>query len=241
MPFVIVENEVIDYFLVKKDKKNIGIIIKPDGTVVVTAPRYLSEKQINDVVQKKAVIIRNRLYQIKENLEKSVKKKIEDGESILFMGKTYRIRIKEDEFIPSLRINLIEDFMDIFLNPNIPLELKSSLKREKTIDWYKQQAKNILTERTSSYARLMKLSFSSIRIKEQNSRWASCSNIGNLNYNWKIIMAPVPVIDYIIVHELSHLVEMNHSSNFWNIVSSVLPDYKERKDWLKTFGPVLEI
>ena len=54
-------------------------------------------------------------------------------------------------------------------------------------------------------------------------------------------MAPVPVIDYIIVHELSHLVEMNHSSNFWNIVSSVLPDYKERKDWLKTFGPVLEI
>jgi predicted metal-dependent hydrolase len=87
----------------------------------------------------------------------------------------------------------------------------------------------------------MKLSFSGIKIKEQSSRWASCSNIGNLNYNWKIIMAPVPVIDYIIVHELSHLVEMNHSSRFWDIVSSVLPDYKERKNWLNKFGKVLEI
>jgi predicted metal-dependent hydrolase len=132
MPFVIVENEVIDYFLVKKDKKNIGIIIKPNGTVVVTAPRYLSEKQINDVVQKKAVIIRKRLYQIKENLDKSVKKKIEDGESILFMGKTYRIRIKEDEFIPSLKIIWLKISWRYFLIRKFRLNLKT-LSRERKL------------------------------------------------------------------------------------------------------------
>ena len=106
-------------------------------------------------------------------------------------------------------------------------------RREKVIKWYKGQAFQKITERANYFSNLTGWKFKSIRITKAESRWGSCSPKGSINFSWKLIMTPLDVIDYVIVHELAHIPEKNHSYRFWNKVSSVLPDYKERRKWLR--------
>ena len=97
-------------------------------------------------------------------------------------------------------------------------------------------ARNIFTRKTEYYARIMGVTYGRISIREQKTRWGSCSSIGNLNYNWHLIFAPEEVVDYVIVHELAHRLEMNHSKAFYRIVESVLPDYQKAQKWLRENG-----
>ncbi|WP_081457835.1 YgjP-like metallopeptidase domain-containing protein [Clostridium carboxidivorans] len=104
------------------------------------------------------------------------------------------------------------------------------------IDIYKNQAKKVLIERTKIYSKLIGVNPLKVTIKSQKTLWGSCSSKRNINYNYKIIMAPMEVVDYIVVHELCHLIHMNHSKQYWNTVQSILPDYKIRRRWLKDNG-----
>ncbi len=93
-----------------------------------------------------------------------------------------------------------------------------------------------MQRRAEYYARQMQVSYGRVAVKDQKTRWGSCSAKGNLNFNWRLILAPGEVLDYVVVHELAHRREMNHSVRFWNLVESVLPDYQQRKRWLKENG-----
>ena len=97
-------------------------------------------------------------------------------------------------------------------------------------------AKETITKRVSYFARLMGVSYRNITIREQKTRWGSCSSEKNLNFNWKLILAPPEVLDYVVVHELCHLKEMNHSKAFWDEVGKVMPEYETHKLWLKENG-----
>ena len=98
------------------------------------------------------------------------------------------------------------------------------------------KAKETITKRVSYFARLMGVSYRNITIREQKTRWGSCSSEKNLNFNWKLILAPPEVLDYVVVHELCHRLEMNHSPRFWAQVERVLPDYKVSRKWLREHG-----
>lgn len=98
---------------------------------------------------------------------------------------------------------------------------------------YREQARRVLTEKTAYYAKLMGVTYGRISIRGQKTRWGSCSAKGNLNYNWKLMLCPEEVQDYVVVHELAHRREMNHSKAFYRIVEEILPDYRERMRWLK--------
>lgn len=104
---------------------------------------------------------------------------------------------------------------------------------------YIQIARDIFTVKTAYYASVMHVTYGRISIREQKTRWGSCSSDGNLNYNWRLIFAPEEVLDYVVVHELAHRREMNHSKAFYAIVESVLPDYKQRRQWLRQNGASL--
>lgn len=104
---------------------------------------------------------------------------------------------------------------------------------------YMQLARDIFTQKTAYYAAVMHVTYGRITIREQKTRWGSCSSAGNLNFNWRLIFAPEPVIDYVVVHELAHRKEMNHSPAFYAIVQSVLPDYKTQQKWLRDHGASL--
>ena len=100
----------------------------------------------------------------------------------------------------------------------------------------KKRAENVLKERYCYYAGLMGVSYGSITVREQKTRWGSCSAKGNLNFNWKLVLMPEEILDYVVVHELAHRLQMNHSTEFWDEVEKILPDYRKRRQWLKENG-----
>ena len=105
---------------------------------------------------------------------------------------------------------------------------------------YRQQARNVFEQKVAYYASRMGVSYGRIAIRDQKTRWGSCSSDGNLNFNWRLIVAPAGVLDYIVVHELAHRKEMNHSRAFWAVVEAEMPDYKKYRDWLKENGRMLK-
>lgn len=104
-----------------------------------------------------------------------------------------------------------------------------------------RKARDCITKRAAYYAGILHVTYGQITIRDQKSRWGSCSSQGNLNFTWKLILAPPEVLDYVVVHELCHRLEMNHSAAFWNQVEKVMPDYKVRRQWLKENGWLLEL
>ena len=100
----------------------------------------------------------------------------------------------------------------------------------------REQARKVLTERTDYYKEILKVDYQRIRIGAQKTRWGSCSSRGTISYNWHLVLMPERIMDYVVVHELCHLVEMNHSPAFWKKVSEILPDYEDRRKWLKENG-----
>lgn len=104
---------------------------------------------------------------------------------------------------------------------------------------YREIARDIFTQKVAYYAQIMNVTYGRISIREQKTRWGSCSSEGNLNFNWRLIFAPEEVLDYIVVHELAHRKEMNHSPAFYNVVREVLPEYKKQQKWLRENGQKL--
>lgn len=116
-------------------------------------------------------------------------------------------------------------------------EQKNRLVRtEAEIKLLREKARKVLTEKTDYYKRLIGVDYKKIRIGDQKTRWGSCSSSGTISYNWRLILMPEEIMDYVVVHELCHMVEMNHSKRFWARVAEILPDYQIRRKWLKENG-----
>lgn len=107
---------------------------------------------------------------------------------------------------------------------------------EEEIKEYRKEARKIFLKKSEFYSKCMDVSYERIAVKDQATRWGSCSRKGNLNFNWRLILMPEEILDYVVVHELAHLKQLNHSPEFWKIVQEVLPDYKSRRKWLKENG-----
>lgn len=121
----------------------------------------------------------------------------------------------------------------------VPYDADYEQRKSLLEKWYRRQAEQILAEKTAFYAERLGVSFADIRIKDQRSRWGSCSSKKNLNFNWRIIMAPEPVCDYVVIHEVCHLLHMDHSREFWKEVEGLCPEYRQYKSWLKEKGGLL--
>lgn len=106
---------------------------------------------------------------------------------------------------------------------------------------YRNAARELFSARVSHYHSLTGGNYTSITIRDQRSRWGSCSSRGTLSFNYRLIFAPLPVLDYVVVHELCHLTHMNHSKDFWNMVECIIPDYKKHKVWLREHGQELNL
>jgi predicted metal-dependent hydrolase len=151
---------------------------------------------------------------------------VADGETVLYLGNSYTIQRGEYEHvsIDSTFLQVPREYVIVDI-----------------IAWLKEEALRVVTERTVFYADLIGVKFSAIKLSEAKSRWGSCSAKNNLNFAWRLIMCPVAAIDYIVVHELSHIKYKNHGAEFWARVKTVLPNYKEQQDWLKSSRNLMEI
>ncbi len=209
--------------LIRSNRKTIALQIDETAQLVVRAPHHVSMRKISSFIQEKndwiiktqqKVIVKNKIAE--QNIE------FRDGKIALFLGKEYVIRLNG-------KINHIEFDGNYLEFPFKEIELGNEL----LIKWYKKKSKEVIVPRVKHYAEDLELDYNKISITSAKKRWGSCNSKGNINFSYRLVMAPKQVIDYVIVHELMHLKEMNHSKKFWNLVESVIPDYKQRKKWLK--------
>lgn len=160
------------------------------------------------------------------------------GEKFLYRGRLYPLVIEEVSGANYYTI-FQGSRIYVYVPPNLPPAEQALLVRNLLCKWYLNQAEKVLPEQVDYYAKRLAISYNKLKVKNQKTRWGSCSSKGNINLNWRIIMAPNQVIAYVIIHELCHLRFMNHSQEFWDIVANYLPDYKEWKAWLKINGNLL--
>lgn len=196
--------------------------INSDAELIVRAPFNTSEKTINKVVLK----YRDRLQKTQKEVQlknlKFNKKEFVDGEKFFYLGNYYNLKLVDNQ-------EILFDFKDEFLLSKKCL----SQARDIFIIWYKRSAYEKISQRVEWYAQKNGFEYNKINITNAQKRWGSCSHRGNLSFSWRLIMAPLPIIDSVVVHELAHLEVKNHSKTFWNKVGNLDPEYKEHKNWLK--------
>ncbi|SNZ06984.1 hypothetical protein SAMN06265182_0866 [Persephonella hydrogeniphila] len=213
-----------------KRRKNIAIQVSNDGEIIVKAPSGVSDNLIDKVLDKHKNWIEKKLYEINQRDPKFLKRKFINGEGFLYLGKWYRLEIVKNQKEPLV----LKDFF--YLSE----EYKENAK-DVFISWYKKQAKKVIAERVNFYSTQTGLKPNSVKITDAQKRLGSCSSKGNLNFSWRLVMLPIRVIDYVVVHELAHLEYHNHSKNFWIKVKTIMPDYEKHKNWLKENAYVMDI
>lgn len=240
MPQISYKDKCFEYEIIKKKNKNIGIRITSDGIVKVTAPIFTLDSYIHEIVYKKAEWILSKLKLMEEMKNSELNRKYSVGDSIVYLGKEYELNVIE-EVEADAKVRLKGEKFEVHVKPEWNGEERERFIRDGIAEWYKHEAFSKLKERTKYYSGVLKLYPNNIRVKEQKSIWGSCSSKDNINFNWKLIMAPQAVLDYIVVHELCHLKHRDHSKNFWGLVEQIIPDYGEKRKWLKEHGRSLKI
>lgn len=224
-------------FTVKfRKRKTLQITIKPSGRIEVAAPEGTPVSVIQQRVQKQGAWILKKLSVVNDRVKQRVYHKYVDGEMYLYLGKSYRLQI---HLLPEYQkpiVALNETDLVVYTNSS-----QSEIIRKALEEWYRDQTLQFVTKRVQTFSRFFPVMPRYIKVKEQKKRWASCTSRGDLLFNWRCGMAPPEVLDYIVVHEMCHLVHFNHSKDFWNLVESILPDYKKQKEWLKEYGISMDL
>jgi predicted metal-dependent hydrolase len=214
--------------IIRSKRKTVSLIITPEAKLVVRAPLRTSSGYIEGLVAEKSAWIRRKVAEIRER-PAAGKKQFVDGEEFLFLGKKYPLKTASTGTGVELGESLTVTGRT---GPEIHRQLSG---------WYRVQAAKIIGDRCLSYAKIVGRTPVSIRISHAARRWGSCSTRGTLCFSWRLVLAPPEIIDYVIVHELVHLIHHNHSKRFWDNVGAVMPDYRERKNWLKIHEQMLTI
>ena len=211
----------INYTLIRSQRRTAAIHIK-NGGVEVRAPMKMPKHDIDRFVASKEKWISDHLTQSQSRAEQREAFTLDYGDAVTFRGVGYPLTAKDGK-----RAGF--DGEQFYLPPGLaPEQMKSTV-----VQIYRRLAKLHLTERAKQYAVLMNVSPTAFKINGAKTRWGSCSAKKSLNFSWRLVMADDAVIDYVTVHELAHISEMNHSTGFWAVVAGVLPDYKEQQKRLK--------
>jgi predicted metal-dependent hydrolase len=217
--------------LIRSRRKTMTLIIDDKSNIIVRAPLRISQREIEKFVDKNHTWILKKkeqiLYKIRNKREISFK----NGSSFLYYGKEYELIVTFDT-----KYALRFDGKNFILHSNY-----IGLAQQVFEQWYFRAAHKIISQRAMLYSQKYNLKFNKVRISNAVKRWGSCSSNGNINFSWRLVMAPRQVIDYVVVHELAHLIQMNHSKRFWKIVERILPLYKEYKLWLKNNEHLLDL
>ena len=209
--------------IIHSRRKSIALVIENDGTLVVRAPYRVSQKEIEQIVREKTNWIRERQAYARKHFW--APHRFEEGELYYYLGVAYPLRI----------IDTHEGLL--FTKTNFLLAKKEQAHAPRFFaDWYRSQARRVLHERASSLASRHQLTFKALRITSARSRWGSCSSRGVMNFPWRLVMLPLEIIDYVILHELAHLKIQNHSKHFWNYLEQLYPSYRAPRKWLRENG-----
>lgn len=213
--------------IVKSRRKTIALVIDSDGELIVRAPFYASQSDIMRFVEEKQGWINQKSEEMKQKKQERPSLTLQAGETIPYLG-------RECMIFRGMTKKICFDGK-AFLLP------ESKEAKEKLISWYKKRAAVILRERVETIAKGMNVTPEGIKITSAKTRWGSCSGTNHLNFSWRLIMCPPEVVDYVVVHELCHILHKNHSRSFWESVGLVDVAYQEHEQWLKENRRLMEV
>jgi predicted metal-dependent hydrolase len=209
--------------LVRSNRRTLRLSVSTDAKLTVKAPLHCSNKIIQQAVKKHEDWILRRMKYAQEHFKPASSKKYVSGEAFLYLGKAYKLVISEVCDVP-----FTFDGLNFILDANYV-----KCARELFIRWYIQKAFKTIAERASLYSYITGMKYKKVKITNAQHRWGSCSGKGNLNFTWSLIMAPVEVIDCVVVHELVHIKVKGHRNGFWEMVKTYIPDLESRRNWLR--------
>ena len=217
----------------KKRKNTISLQVKKDGSIVIHAPYFTPRGEIDRFFKKKKNWLLRKIEERQISRNINTPKVFLSGEDFLFLGVSYPLKIE---------VGYNGDGPLTFTAGQFIMERESvSSGRELFKAWYKTTAKGFIEERVCHYSKILNLYPTRLRISDAKFRWGSCSYDNRLSFSWRLIMAPGSVIDYVVIHELAHIREKNHSKAFWNFLAGIMPDYRAPRLWLKENGHLLDI
>ena len=216
-----------DITIVRAHRKTMALHVLANGTIQVKAPYFIPGFMIRQFVKKHEHWIEQKKVLIAK--KKGMEKTYQDGEPFLFLGNTYTFSTGNYTSIE------IKDKKLLF-----PKALLFRAKKEME-QWYITQAKTIITKQTGLFAKEMGTEFVNITFSDTKSQWGRCTHDNRLQFSWRLVMTPLLVLNYVVVHELAHTMEKNHSVTFWRVVRRVMPSYKQQIKWLKTNGNTLVV
>ena len=228
-----------EYRLKRSNRKSMGISIERDGAVMVKVPHLSELNNIEKFISEKKVWIYQKLAQKKALNRERPKREFVNGQGFLYLGKSYRLKFIDDALRSqkspkAAPLRLWRGYFEL-------AESERATARASFISWYKKQIKRQLKARIPRYDKRIGVTLKDIRILDLGHRWASCGRNGVINFNWRTIMAPIWVFDYILIHEMVHIIEPAHSKRFCCLVSRVMPDYEEYALWLNENGADLDL
>ncbi len=218
------------------DRDTTDIVIERDGIVAVRPPADYTPEQVDAVVESKRMWIYRNLAEWKDLNASSVVREWVNGETFLYLGRAYRLSLVSDQ---ACALQLKEG--RFCLSRTVVEQGGTEAARRAFESYFSNKGLRRFNERINYFGPKVGVQVAGIKVKEMGYRWASCGKTGVLNFHWKCMMAPPKIIDYIVVHELCHFHHRNHTDAFWNEVDKVMPDYRERKEWLRKYGAGLDI
>lgn len=220
---------IVPDYIERSKRKTLSLTVLKDGNIIVKAPIHMKDEIINRFIEDKQCWIREKLMAVKENINKF--EDVIGYKSFLIYGNRYKILKSQVRQIET------NDKFEII----IPQKLEDSKINKALVQWYKKLAKKILSERLAFIEERVRLKSNLIKFSDSKGRWGSCNSFGTIHLNWRVVMLPPNVIDYVIVHELCHLKEMNHSKEFWALVGKFMPEYETQKKQIKEYSFLLNM
>ena len=207
-----------------------SLAVQSDGTVVVRAPTKIDDEQITKFVAQKQMWIVSKLSKIKNNQDKFGD--VMNYQQYLLYGNKYRLAMAD---VKKVEVH----------NPSQTILIPNRIEQDRALQavyqFYKKKAKDVLSKRLAYLQSIMRIEPKAVSFSNSKGRWGACNSHGKILLNWRIIMLPPNCIDYVIIHELCHLIEMNHSSRFWNLLQTFLPNFSESREQLREYGFLLEM
>lgn len=220
-------DDTIDYHLSYKKKKTISVKINPYGQVTVEAPRDVDIKLIEHTLEQNWQWIKSKVSDRRERLSGAKERTYVDGEKFMYLGKTYPILVQEVSDIKKDEVDFLNNELIIKVKEVTNERVQKALRR-----FYYRKCKSYVESRMKQYQAEFREKPRGITINDDNAAWGTCNSRYEITFNWKLIMAPEEVVDYVIIHEMCHMVHLNHDRSFWRLVGKLCPQYQEKENWL---------
>ena len=219
-------------------RRTVAVAVDPAHGVMLTAPEDVSVERLDRVVHDKARWIVERLRLVDQPEAPLPEREFVSGEGYLYLGRHYRLKVLRGQGLGEAK--LIRGRLTVAVQRGLNDRQREQVVREALEGWYRAHAIQRLPERVERWYRRVGVKRPTVLIRSQQKRWASCDAKGHLRINWRIIQAPMRLVDYVVVHELAHLRHPGHTKAFWALVGRVLPDYESRREALRRLGARLE-